>query len=496
MRPLRVLLFEDGERDGERLVNALMERMPDLEVVWMKDAPNIVECESTYDGMSRRYLQPGEDIRFEGEHTPSEFDGGYWPEDFGGAVLDIEAPYGRPGDALASWLDQARFLGPVALVTLGAIGASIYPNLPWLRRFKKHGEWDWSQEIVEWMAGMSFRRTKAAGSVFTPSAGLKGRRPGLGAEVERYWRELDARSHNFSRMTSAWVGDDSRIQEHVTTLMGHAPAGDLFRTEEKGTGPIQESWAKPVMEAFKNGEDPLSDHRFRPDVIWVDCPGKLTENHIEQVDHFFTTLTKIAYGATEDNDEDNGVFRGTVDRRLQEAAGQWAPRVAILCDQVESVSEEDRARVLYHGTPILGRAEIFRPDSEWPALVVQQLISRWRAWYAFHEFRRETWEAGPSAVVREWGRVEAYETFLVEELFVALLTVLLFVPARAHLFTATRPTIPEWLAFSPSEASEVFNSTFEKCIGANKLPGAPDQPGWLRKLWLDGRISDLTWKSL
>jgi hypothetical protein len=204
-------------------------------------------------------------------------------------------------------------------------------------------------------------------------------------------------------------------------------------------------------------------------------------------------------------------------RNIWEHASSWTPRVVFLADRVVAIPEDARERLGYHGALLIGRDDVTSREIPWPAMAIQRLVNRWRAWNTFHQLRLNAAKGNGKSPkkmsaaersedirkLKEWSRAEPYEAHLIEELYKALLAVLLFVPSRAHIYHKSRPTITEWLSYDPGEACAVLNSTFEKSIGAKDLrnsrqkkAGEPVIPGWLRGLWKDGRISARTWQGI
>jgi hypothetical protein len=126
---MKVLLFEDAEKFGVKIIAQVLAKAPDAEILWFGTVKNHVQPPIPNPFAVGSMVLRGrcKVVTTNGSKT-KEVD--VWPGELAGAILDIYVNTTRVGENIARWLEYAQFSGPVLLCS----GYDLPPVMPALPR--------------------------------------------------------------------------------------------------------------------------------------------------------------------------------------------------------------------------------------------------------------------------------------------------------------------------------------------------------------------------
>lgn len=258
--PPTILLFEDQKRDGDLVAEALQRALPST-LVWFRKVPSRLSLRyARYDYFPLE-ANSGEEpqVRLFNAKSYKKGKARWWQGEFDGAILDLFQD-GQPVAAdFLTWLQWARFLGPVVLATYYTHPTQHFPLLPGLERLSKREE-HWQQKAVSLLLpGLH---------AYQQTVGGRGRDPSDRDCVKHYWEYVSANAQDTpAKILSLWIGSDLEVRDQVTAFLGHDEI-----TLRPGWAEAKKRWA-----ARSAKDDPVGilgeflDRGGRsPSVLWLD----------------------------------------------------------------------------------------------------------------------------------------------------------------------------------------------------------------------------------
>ncbi|MEA2165524.1 MAG: hypothetical protein QOK37_3651 [Thermoanaerobaculia bacterium] len=126
---MKILLFEDAEKFGVKIIAQVLANVPDAEILWFGTVKNHIQppIPNPFAVGSMVLRDRCKVVTTSGSKT-QEVD--VWPGELSGAILDIYVNTTRVGENIARWLEYAQFSGPVLLCS----GLDLPPVMPALPR--------------------------------------------------------------------------------------------------------------------------------------------------------------------------------------------------------------------------------------------------------------------------------------------------------------------------------------------------------------------------